>query len=424
MKLTCVRVVAAFALAAAGCSDDPSTAADPDATHLDGGDAIGADGGDVAVPDADVGNDVADDVDASPDGSDDAGDGGDTGDVDATEDADTATLDGGEDVGPIDTAAPTFRDIRFALGSPANVEFDLNAGDHLEYLSEPVTVTARIFARDDQPVADLAVSLVDADDPEVPLADQSARYETGLWIVEATAVAGTDVTVLAVDAAGNRGVSAWRLELPGPAEAIARIWEHRTYVTGGGVTRTDPVVFSDDGTWCSSDDAGTTGGVWSVDGDALTTSTVAGASCASEADEGARYLARTAPFYVDRTYFSRRPLVRTEPGEGVVGTWAATVVETDGDVVREVTTTLALSDDGTFEERVRTFWRDTLPPESNALRSGTWEVEVDEHYEDSVGDFLVRRVEEDPDPDAAPYELFELYVIRGGSLLIEPDLDP
>lgn len=422
MKRTTWCLAAGLALATAACSDDPSSASDPDATNLDGGGAVDADGGDVSMPDATMDADTsAEDADTSRDDVDtiDTGD-DDAGDVSVND----AGPDGDADTGPVDTTAPEFRDIRIALGEPANAEFDLNTGDHLEYLSEPVTISARIFARDDQAIADLTVRLVDADDTSVELADQTARFETGLWIVDATAVRGTDVAVLAVDAAGNEGVSAWRLELPGPAEAIARTWEHRTYVTGGGVTRTDPVVFSSDGTWCSADADGTIAGVWSVDGDALTTSTVVGASCASEADEGASYLARTAPFYVDRTYFSRRPLARTEPGEGLVGTWTATVVETDGDVVREVTTTLALADDGTFEERVRTLWRDILPPESNAVRTGTWDIEIDEHYEDSVGDFLVREVLSDPDPDAAPYELFELYVIRGGSLLIEPDLDP
>lgn len=426
MKPTTLSLIAALVLGASACGDDAATPSS-DATDLDT--AADDAGGDVAVPDA---------VDDADQDTDDAG-GDDTTPpdigVDTTPDVDDdvaagdAGVDGGDDTavpdtGPVDQTAPTFRDIRIALGEPANTEFDLNTADHLEHLATPVTISARVFARDDSPVEDLSVALVAADDPSTALPEQTARFETGLWIIEATAAAGTDVVVSATDAAGNTGVSAHRLVLPSPAESMARTWERRTWTSTGTIDGTVDLAFRDDGTWCVPTPDGVEAGTWQVEDDELSVVTIDGATCDDPADEGASYLTRTAPFHVDRTYFSQRPLLRTEGSTGLAGTWAVTVVETDGDVVREVTTTLDLSDDGTFEEHVRTYWRDTVPPEANATRSGTWEIMIDEHYEDSVGDFLVRQVLEDPDPEAAPYQVVELYVIRAGRLLLDPDLDP
>ena len=321
---------------------------------------------------------------------------------------------GGDDTGGGDMEAPTFRDIRVSVSGEFGDEFDLNDEDGELLLPVPVPVEVTVFGQDDTTApGDLTVELIE-EGSGVAIALSDENFRNGLWRLTAPLGPGSVTRVRVTDEAGNAATSSAALVVPGLDQTILGRWKRPVFDRELQVLSQIYVEYTADGAWSREDVD--LAGTWAI---AEGVATVAETELPAELSRAP--VQTTALVHVDAFYLSLAPYERVEgEGEGARGVWRQTRAEAAeaasgefGEPV-EVVTELELSEDDTWAETV------TIDGEASTS-SGTWRIEINEDYIESLGDFLVREVEViDGAPVAEAETRIELFDIRGGRLLRSP----
>jgi hypothetical protein len=374
---------------------DQDTSSDPDAGISDGGDARCCDG-DAATVDPDLSGDLV-----------------------------------GE--------PPTWRSIIISINDDDfSSEANISSADESRIIPIVVDAEFRVFVIDDLTLGeDLIVDVVENDDTVI---EQTVEFRNGLWRISTRLVPGNCYRVRTEDGDGHVILSEHELCILSRDASAIGAWTRRWYTEGEqSVTRTQSFTVNDDMTWSDSysdRDLERTGRYEFLDDGNLLIEvrTSSGSAEASDDDEDSETVevATRGAFYVDQTYLDFQPWLRTAPGEDVAGSWERSwevLMPGDGgdlEVVETWTEALELIE-GVGEDDPGTWTgSQTITPAEGAeivsSWAGHWEIEINEDYTESVGNFLVRTVEEQDDEALEePFDVwFELYAERADTLVIVP----
>lgn len=342
--------------------------------------------------------------------------------------------DGGEDTVPgedvsadavTDKSPPEFRIVLVEIQASPSVPVDLNNKDVERVLPMAFPAVFTVFATDDTSAADALVVTVLEGDGMTPVEGQAAAFANGLWDVEVPAVGpGQTYRVRVEDEAGNGLVWDYALTIPTLADAVVGDWDTRFYDELGAHSHSWEATWNEDGTWEESrvEPAKQVEGTWAIHGDLLTVYETK--SEPGDADPATVERRDESGFYVDEIYFAAAPLLRADDGTGLEGVWtrARKGWLHDGEsltLVADVTDTLELVDDGTFEIRVK--GTDNWDPSYLMVSQGSWVLVPNENYIENYGDYLVFNVETIDDvPEDPPMSWVDLMVIRHDMLLLSP----
>jgi hypothetical protein len=334
---------------------------------------------------------------------------------------------------------PSFRSVLVTIEGELSSEADLNNDDAVRILPETFPAEFRCFVQDDGPVEDLLVQIVDGEQVDFFVPEQFAELSNGLWKIYLDISPGMSLSVRIADLDGHVVYSPNSLILPTQQEAVVDHWVERFYETNQQTRTVWNNDYLDDGQWSQEQiDTGIErGGTFHFDdplglsGDILTVEerfrVLSGDD--GDDDDGTVEWAVTGNYYTDETYFSHNPFFRQGEGETEVDTWTRQVLEIQYDesgvveVVAERNETLILNDDDTWSESWDGY--ELVDSEQVLLsgeRNGTYDIELNDDYTESIGNFLARQIETLDGEAVIPEEgvLFELYVVKLDRLLISP----
>lgn len=322
----------------------------------------------------------------------------------------------------VDGVPPELRSFRAELGGAVPASYDLTNQDRSHVLTDPAEVTFVVFASDDLTATeDLAVAVF-AGDSE--LAATSSQFVSGLWRVTVAVPPGSRCTARVVDDAGNATSSETALVVPSFDEAIADSWEVRFYDEQQGVQHRWLLDWRSDGSWSETrqDNGLSLGGTFRFDGDTLAVSETTRSD--GDADASTVEREQRGAFYVDGTYFARAPYLLKSGDGDITSVWERSYeLYAPGagglELSEAVTETLELKDDDSYA------WSrtGTGPGASSSTASGSYTVELNQNYTESVGDFLtLTATAVDGTPVSGQEPEINLYVIRAGRLLVQPQI--
>lgn len=367
------------------------------------------------------------------------------GDDDDTTPADTAGSDVGSDV-TSDTASPDvagdlageppgFRTIVVSITGELPSEDDFTDEDATRIIPTTLSSEFRIFAEDDATSVDeLTVEVIDGDATSFETVEQTASYRNGLWFIETDLSPDMEMRVRLQDGDGHVTISTYALIIPPLDEAIVGDWERPFFDTEQVILHTTDLSIEDDGTW--SEEQGGSGmdrtGTYDfadngdIELEVRTTENSLDGTDDTNSDTVEEVF--VGPYYVDELYLGLFPFARADGLSDLESTWTRQILnyEPDGDdleLVEDRTETLVINVDGTWTETWTGSEYDGGGETAiNQSWAGTWEIEINENYTESVGDFLARTVTT-VDGEAAdePYLVwYELHITRVGNLLISP----
>ena len=330
---------------------------------------------------------------------------------------------------------PGFRTIVVSITGELPSEDDFTDEDATRIIPTTLSSEFRIFAEDDSTSVDeLTVEVIDGDASSFETVEQTASYRNGLWFIETDLSPDMEMRVRLQDGDGHVTISTYALIIPPLDEAIVGDWERPFFDTDQVILNTTDLSLEDDGTW--TEQQGGSGmdrtGTYDFDDDGnielevrTTENSLDGTDDTNSDTIEAVYV---GPYYVDELYLGLFPFTRADGQSDLESTWTRQILnyEPDGDdleLVEDRTETLVINADETWAET----WTGTEYDGSdetaiNRSWGGTWEIEINENYTESVGDFLARTVTT-VDGAAAdePYLVwYELHITRVGNLLISP----
>ncbi len=334
---------------------------------------------------------------------------------------DTSSDDSGS--GSQDETPPLLRSVFAELSGGLMATVDLSSSSQLRILPFEHMIEFSILVTDETTSSDELEITISGGDGQA-CENQSAIYSSGLWRAECMISPGQSLSVQVADASGNISQSNL-LSIPSYLNAISGGYSIPQYGVNGQLEGNHSAVYSSDGNW--QEQQHTTGqeyaGTFEVDGSILIwRQTISPEDSDSQTIEEASRV----NFYVDADYFSLSPLQRLGEGAGVLGVWQSSLQPLGTSLAGDelglpIVRTLSLVEQQTSVDGWQGTWTETVEQGSVMIlsHSGEYRVVPNENYTENFGDFLHRRVIGGPDDTQ---EIYELFVLRFGQLLLSPHI--